>query len=213
MRSWALLLISLSNIGCTGFVPVRSATVTPGIRGDLAATVSMPPGDEAAWFWSLDCVSDCDRWIPSLSAAASYGFVQEEGAAYELGVGASGLYPYLHGFVQLRRGPRPVGVGGRIGLPHDSWREDVLYVAYDVTEEDSGRIVMTTSLFRHGGGTPNGATRGSLVGLGQGLGLVGGAVDVSLALVVGRVQRESEGRDLSSSTAFLVLGMGTAVSR
>lgn len=53
---------------------------------------------------------------------------------YTPGAGISGLlFSYLEGYVQLGRGgSNPYGVGARLGLPLQSWREHHLYGRYDV---------------------------------------------------------------------------------
>mgnify|MGYP006969358455 CR=1 FL=1 len=191
----ALTLVTPFLAGCSTFVPVRSAQVETGGRVAVVATVATPPGEDAGWFFSLDCGATCDA-----------------GWAYEVGGGLAGLFPYAEGFLQLRGGARPIGVGGRFGLSRGSWFEDVVYLAYDLAEVDGSRVYGTTSLFRHAGRSPNGQVGGSLTALGQGFGIELGPLAPSAALVVARVGRDDYGRFRSSRTAFLVLGVRTIIS-
>lgn len=136
-------------------------------------SVSTPPGDEAAWFWSTDCVSECDRfiWSTDLSAVAGFG-AEGGGTPFEMGVGLRGIsYPYLHGYVQLDTGVRPWGVGARLGVPIGSWHEHSVFGRYDVPLRDDTRLLLNPSVFLHTGSSPNDANEGSFVGFVQGVGV------------------------------------------
>lgn len=202
--------------GCSGFVPVRSGAVQPGAGLDIGVTVATPPGDEAAWFYSFDCADACDHAVPALSLGARFGSTPEKGAPFEIGVGLSGFFPYLDGYVQLKGDKYPAGVGARLGLTRGSWYEDVIYVAYDMKTGMDRRVFMTSSLFRHAGTSPNGASRGSVLAVAHGIGVEMGGIVPSVALAVGRVGRSSDYRPPGSSgrpvtrvspTAFVVVGI------
>ena len=98
---WPLALAILVT-GCTSFTTVRSAEVRPGGRLDASLTLATPPGDAAAWFWAWDCPYRCNRALLSPGLALNHGVRPEAGGLpYELGVGMSGTYPFLQGYVQL----------------------------------------------------------------------------------------------------------------
>lgn len=206
MAQALFLFFALLATGCTGFAPVRSGEVVPGRRLEVAVTASTPPGDETAWFWSFDCSLECDHPVAALSISGMYGVVPVEGPAFELGGGWSGTHPYVEGFVQLGDGGEPFGVGARVGVLRHDWSEDVLYAAYDVAAWRDGKIVGTTSILRHGGRTPNGATEGTVMALIQGMALTGGRIEPSVAGAVGRAERAGQGSTYRAYTVFIVLG-------
>ncbi len=208
----ALTLVTPFLAGCSTFVPVRSAQVETGGRVEVVATVATPPGEDAGWFFSLDCGATCDASGPALGVGMTVGGRTDGGWAYEVGGGLAGLFPYAEGFLQLRGGAGPIGVGGGFGLSRGAGFEDVVYRAYDLAEVDGSRVYGTTSLFRHAGRSPNGQVGGSLTALGQGFGIELGPLAPSAALVVARVGRDDYGRFRSSRTAFLVLGVRTIIS-
>jgi hypothetical protein len=212
-RSLAPILCSLGFLGCTSFADVRSAEVRPGLQVDGGITVSAPPGDAAAWFWTLDCASHCDHAIISPNVAIRHGRVpQSGGRPYELGAGISGMFPYATGYLQLARGPRPVGVGARVGIPFTTWREDAIFARYDLSS-GSTRVVLAPTVFLHSGSSPNGGNRGWFLAFAPALGLQhersGVSVTTSLAPVLGHTKRSrSLGREvISGSAAFLVAGL------
>lgn len=185
---------------CTSFATVRSAEVPAGPSLTVQASVASPPGDEAAWFWGLDCARDCDRSIPGGDVVLAYGRTPRAGRAFTLGVGISGwLYPYAEGYLQLGGSARlPVGVGARLGLPAQSWTEHQVYGRVDVPLGDRMRLLWNPSAFYHVGKSPNGQNPGRFTGHVQGLGLQLGTgtavVTPSVAVVSGRAERESYGQ-------------------
>lgn len=213
--AWFATLMIVCNGGCTTFAPVRSAEVAPGYSHDMGITLASAPGEEAAWFWSLECEVECDHAILSYGMSSSYGVVSDEGRAYELGAGLAGTYPYLHGFVQVRRGARPFGIGARIGLSVKGWREDALLAAYDIILGPADRLLFTSTVFRHGGNSPNGENPGSFLAFAQAIGLRHGTgrrrLTPSLGLAVGRVRRSSYGRRISAVTGLIVVGLSMTV--
>ncbi len=213
-RACAILAIPVFG-ACTTFGSVRSADVTRGLSVDAAITVSTPPED-VAWFWSYGCVS-CSRGIVAADLAFLWGGGAAEGPPwFELGGGLSGVHPYLHGYVQVDRGPRPWGVGARVGLSNGigSWREDVLFGRFDLVLGEGRRLLLSPTLFRHAGNSPNGANPGSFIAFAQGVGYEvrseANWVAPYATMVLGQVDRRSYGRVVGGRAAFLVLGFSMA---
>lgn len=202
----ALLTIS----ACTTFATVRSAEVTPGPSLGVQASYAGRPGPEAGWFWAFDCAQECDHPVWGVDLGLSYGWVGADTTRrppVAVGVGVSGFSPYADGYVQLRRGRRPLGVGARVGLPIGSWMEHQLYARYDVPLGTSARVLLNPALFVHHGNSPNGQNPGTFVAFVQGVGVEVEGPYVSLmpsvALVAGHTRRSSYGRRVASGgTAF-----------
>lgn len=118
--------------GCTTFATPRSAEVRPGNQFSVQAALGSPPGDEAAWFWSFDCATDCNHAVGGVDLNFTRGWVKEDGRGFTFGGGLNGTQPYVEGFLQLKSGPQdPLGVGGRLGL---------MFGAGTNTESSSGTI-------------------------------------------------------------------------
>jgi hypothetical protein len=202
-----LVLLVVAAAGCTSFGAVRSAEVTSGPTGTLQLSVATPPGNDAAWFWSFDCESECDRIIPSYDIAYTHGFGgADRRVPFELSFGLSGSYPYTQGYAQFGLGRFPWGVGLRLGIPAN-WHEHQLFGRFDVLLSDRTRVLLSPMLFYHTGNSPNGENPGSFLGLVQGIGfeLRGERVSIipAVSLVAGRTERESYGQKVaSSSTVF-----------
>lgn len=210
----SLLLIPVLT-GCTSFGTIRSAEVQPGLSLSLQASISTPPGEDAAWFWTLDCGSRCDRSIPSTDIGVTVGLAGDERAGLPVAVGAgiSGVFPYLDGYVQLGRGERPYGLGARIGVPVSGWSQHQLYGRFDFRRGDSGRISYNPGLFYHTGTAPNGDWPGHFLGLVQGIGIpIEGERVIftpGLSLIIGTGQRQEVDRtNRSFTTIFGALSMG-----
>jgi hypothetical protein len=217
-RLSALPLCTLALPACTAFSSVRSAEVVPGTTFDVGITATTPPGDAAAWFWSYDCASACDGAFAAVDVAFTRGHVPEgSGRPFEIGAGLSGFYPYAHGYVQLRRGPRPLGIGGRVALSPIGWHEAALLFRHDVPLGSRARLLVVPTLFSHWGNSPNGANPGRLVAFAQGLGVAYRSGGVSLTpsalLVVGRVHRRSYGAKITAHTLFGVFGFTARFGR
>jgi hypothetical protein len=133
-------------------------------------------------------------------AGLAYGWPRGGAAAgaFALGVGLNGTHPYVDGYLQLAAGRQPFGVGMRVGPPVTTWREHQLYGRYDVRLDGTTRLLLNPAAFLHEGRSPNGENRGSFVGFVQGVGLLLEGSSVSwtpaVALVAGRAQRTSYGR-------------------
>lgn len=218
VRLAVLLSFVASASACTTFGAVNSAEVKPGASLEARFSVSSPPGDGAAWFWSYDCASDCDRVILSPEVSATWGFaIEGDEERAEVGVGASGLvYPYLHGYLQLRDGDRPYGVGAQIGLPVTSWHEHSVFARYDVPLSENTRLLLNPRIFVHTGNSPNERNPGTFAAFVQGVGLEkrSGRVSVipAISAVVGHTSRTSYGRRTSASTVFLVGSVGVRLN-
>lgn len=197
-------LLVVGTIGCTSFVAVRSAEVPPGASGAFQVSLASPPGDDAGWFWSFDCESECDHVIPSYDVGFLYGL--RWASPFEFGLGINGTYPYLQGFFQLGglEGGDPWGIGGRLGIPFGTWHEHRLFGRYDVRLDEQTRILLNPALYYFAGNSPNGKNPGSFVGFVQGIGLELRGERVSFipaaSLIVGRTERESYGEKAASST-------------
>ena len=190
-------LLPLLASACTTFGSVRSASVSPGVSFDVAASVSTPPGDAAAWFWSWDCVDVCDHPVVGGDVGATYGWRPESGLSHAVSAGWNGEYPYVDGYLQLSSGERPFGIGVRGGLPVTSWREHQLYARYDVPLGARARLLVDPAILLHEGASPNGEVRGHFLGLVQGLGVQVEGERLSwtpaVSIVAGRAQREGYG--------------------
>jgi hypothetical protein len=204
---------------CTAFATVRSAEVRPGPGATVQASYASPPGDDAAWFWSFDCAHRCDHAIPAVDVVLEYGWRPPTGLAYTLGFGVSGVHPYLEAYVQLpasRR--RPVGVGGRLGLPINSWNEHQIYGRLDVPLTPRQRILLNPAVFYHSGRSPSATNSGSFLGLVQGVGIefdMGTAsIRPAAALVWGRAERRSDGQQFGPTTrVFGTASLAVSVHR
>lgn len=215
---WATLCVLAGlTSSCTSFASVRSAQVIPGFGVDLGATASSPPGDDAAWFWTLDCADNCNHFIVSPHAGLRYGIVPDPtGPAFDIGAGISGTYSYIESYVQLARDATPFGVGVRVGIP-GGWREDALFARFDKPIGSTSRLLFVPTLFRHGGNSPSGQIPGSFLAIAPGLGFFrsheGGSYTLSLVPVLGRTNREylnfrmAPARRVSTVTGFLVVGL------
>jgi len=209
--------------GCSSFGTVRSAEVHPGGSVGVQASVSTPPGDQAAWFWSYDCVSDCDHRIPGGDLGFTYGVARERGGAFALGVGINGIQPYADGYVQLREGDRPFGVGARVGVPLDGWQQHQLYGRYDVrlgsSRGVSRRLLLNPALFVHYNSSRHSfAASGSFVGFVQGVGLLlereGASLVPAVTLVAGRSRRRNAFEENgAANTVFGVASLGIVFHR
>jgi hypothetical protein len=169
--------------------------VRPGPSAMLQASASSWPGDVAGWFWTYDCAQLCNHPVVGGDVGLTYGWPRARGAgAFALGVGVSGMHPYVDGYLQLAGGSQPFGLGVRVGPPITSWREHQIYARYDV-RTGGRRLLLNPALFIHEGRSPNGANPGSFIGFVQGVGLLHEGEHVSwtpaVALVVGRAQRTS----------------------
>lgn len=195
VRRTLVLALVASASACTSFSTVRSAVVPPGPNLLVQASVASPPGDAAAWFWNYDCAQNCDRIIPSADILLSYGNVDSSKSNYALGVGVNGLFPYIDGYLQLRSGRSPLGIGGRLGLPATSWTEHQLYMRVDRQLSEHTTLLWNPGIMYHTGNSPNGENPGRFLGFVQGVGLTFGDADItpSVALVLGRTERSNYG--------------------
>jgi hypothetical protein len=157
------------------------------------------PGDEAGWFWSLECAAGCNHTVAGADISLSYGIPSAAGPGIAIGGGINGVYPYAEGYVQVVSRPVPAGIGGRLGIG-GGWSEHHLYGRLDVPLGKRGRLLVNPGLFYHAGNTPNGQIPGSFLGLVQSLGLEAGVGRIrftpGLALVWGRAERTPYGRPI-----------------
>ena len=192
----ALLLAS----ACTTFGSVRSAVVRPGASAEIAASVASPPGDAAAWFWSWDCADRCDHPVIGGDVGVTYGWRPASGLPRAVSAGVNGEYAYVDGYLQLRTGARPFGIGLRAGLPLTSWREHQLYARWDVPLRRDTRLLLDPAVMLHEGASPNGAIRGSFLGVLQGVGVQFEGEHVSwtpaVSIVAGRAARDGYGEQV-----------------
>ena len=221
MRMRAALLVAgfpLFLDGCTTFATVRSAGVPLGPSVGLQASMSTPPGDVASWFWAYDCAQECNHPVGGGDVGFTYGWHPRGARAVALGVGISGVHPYLDGYIQLAEGQRPFGVGARIGPPVTSWREHQLYARYDIPVGGSTRVLLNPAIFLHEGRAPNGASPGWFLGLVQGVGLQHESENISwtpsVAVVAARAQRNSYGRQYGpEASVFATASLGVTLHR
>lgn len=205
-----LLLACVALVGCTSFSTVRSAEVHVGPSITLQAGATTPPGDAPAWFWSVYCTHQCNGPIAALDLNVAFG--RSGSTPYTLGGGISGLLlPYLEGYAQLNgSGSNPYGLGARVGIPLQSWREYQVYGRYDARIGPAQRLLLNPAIFLHEGSAPSGANPGHLLAFVQGVGLLLEGERVSfvpaISIVLGRGERESvfKAEEGPFATAFAV---------
>jgi len=156
--------------GCASFATVRSAEVTPGLAVATQASLAGRPGDDAAWFFILDCTNNCDRPIASGDVAMAYGVKSGSDVPFTIGAGLNGTFPYLEGYAQLGRGKIPFGIGARAGIPLD-WAMHELYGRVDIPLSQWARLLWNPGVVYLTGNSPNGENPGSLTAISQGVGL------------------------------------------
>ena len=208
--------VAPSSTACTSFSTVRSAEVNPGPSLGLQASASMPPGDDAGWFWSFDCESNCNHPVVGGDVGLTYGWPGAKGA-FALGVGTNGTHPYLDAYAQLGTGRSPWGIGARLG-PFGNWREHQVYGRYDVRLSGRSRLLLNPALFIHEGASPNGQNPGKFVGFVQGVGILLEGKNVSwtpaLTLVSGRAERTTYGDKIGPTTSvFGAASLGMTIHR
>lgn len=186
------------TLGCTSFSTVRSAAVTTGSAFTVQAAVSSPPGDVAAWFWSIDCAQECNHPVAGGDFTYAYGRGMASRQPYTIGAGLNGLLPYVEGYVQLDTSrTRPFGVGVRAGLPVLGAMQHQVYARYDVALSPGVRWLWNPGIVYHSGNSQNRENPGTFLGLVQGVGVaIGKGARVftpSVALVWGRAERRSYG--------------------
>jgi hypothetical protein len=215
LRSVLLVATVLSLLsGCTTFSTVRSAEPYLGPSVALQASRSTPPGDLASWLWSFDCAERCNHPIVGGDLGFTYGWRPNSGPrAMTLGAGVSGVSPYVDGYVQLAAGPRPFGVGARLGLPVLSWHDHQIYARYDIPIDAKSRVLLNPGVFVTEGQSPNGQSSGSFLGVVQGMGLQIDGEYVSwtpaVAVVAGQSRRDRYGsRDGPTSSVFATASLG-----
>lgn len=218
-RLGTLALALVCAPACTSFATLRSASVRPGASLTVQASLASPPGDDAAWFWSLDCASDCDHAITSMDLAFAYGTRSTAAPPMTFGFGLNGTSAYLETYLQLGRSkPLPFGVGARLGLPIESWHTHQVYGRLDVRLSQDARLLLNPGLFYHTGASPNGQNPGSFVGLVQGVGFELGSgslvITPGLAAVWGRAERTSYGQTFGpTSRLFATVSLGITFRR
>ncbi len=160
----------LLSDGCGTFANVRSAEVMPGPSVAVQALVSTPTGEAASWFFSLDCYR-CNNAAYGGDIGFTYGISRPGGGApVALGVGVSGINPYVDGYVQLDGDRSPSGIGIRIAtLP--SWSQFQLYVRHDIPLGQDRRVLLNPAVFMITGDSPNGANDATFLAFVQGIGL------------------------------------------
>lgn len=211
--------LALPLAACTSFSTVRSAEVRPGVGAMATASLSGRVGAETGWFYSFDCADACDRQVPGLDAAVTYGWLRALGARpATLALGTSGPHPYVDGYLQLGAGAVPFGVGARVGLPVTGWAEHQLYGRADLRLGAATRLLLNPALFVHHGHSPNGENRGSFVAFAQGVGLEIDAGRVAftpaVALVAGRSERTTYGQRIGpAAVVFPTASLGVRVHR
>ena len=116
-RFLVVLLLCLPLAGCPAFALPRPAQIEPGVSVTGSLIAMTPPGDAASWFWSFDCVSNCNHAsvAPALFVRAGVGEARPRG---ELGLGVGGTSVYVEGYGLLSDpDARAWGLGGRLSLP------------------------------------------------------------------------------------------------
>ena len=214
MRVVRWLILPLLAAGCSSFTAVRSAQVQPSHTLHAMASLSSPVGDQAGWFYSMDCASSCSTAVAALDLGWDYGLTNSRGTGGTLGVGLAGLTPYVEGYWQIGAGKRPFGIGGRLGIPLSSWNEHRLYARLDMPNRDgSQRFLWNPGITLHTGNSPNGQNPGSIFAITNGFGMESGSDRVrwtpSIAVVTARAGHSSYGQSQGSAwSTFAVAGIG-----
>lgn len=202
-------LFAAGGIGCASFSTVRSAEVTPGSTVVMQANVASPPGEDAAWFYVIECAVYCNQAL----FGGELQYAHAVGSGWRrpvlLGGGLNGVFPFLEGYVQLDTSrTRPYGVGARVGLPVWSWNQHQIYARVDFPWSESTRVLWNPGIVLHTGQSPNGENPGSLLGVVQGVGVQHGAgstvLTPSLAVVIARATHRSAGRQYGPTTSVFV---------
>jgi len=206
MRIVTRLLPLSVGAGCASFATVRSAEVTRGASFVTQASIASRPGDDAAWFFTLDCAQNCDRSIVSGDVGFAYGLGDSSDVPFTLGAGVNGTFPYLEGYAQLSQGKFPFGIGARAGIPL-GWAMHELYGRLDIPLSPSARLLWNPGIVYLSGNSPNGENPGSFSAIAQGVGIQFGAggftFTPSAALVLGRGEHTSSGEQFGpTSRAF-----------
>lgn len=213
---WALLVALLAASACTTFAAPRPARVREGHHRSVTLAASTPTGDQAGWFWHLDCASSCSHSVAALDLNFSRGFRHGDGSGYEVGGGLNGTQPYVEGYRQLRGDTvGAFGVGLRLGLALGSWSEHRLEARYERTLSPGTDLLFAPALMLHVGNSPNGANPGGVFAFTPAIGLELGEgrphLTPAVAWVVGRGWRSSYGQDLGSfNVSFLAVSLGVA---
>lgn len=212
----ALLLLP----GCATFATVRSAEVPMGPAVHAQTSRTGNPGEDVAWMHSFYCEAGCNQTLTGLDVGVSNGFRPQSGPkAVSLGVGLAGVSPYVEGYFQLREGPKPWGVGARLGIPVTGWAAHQMYGRFDVPLGMEATLLLNPGLYVMSGTSPNGEVSGSFVGLVQGVGVAFGAGGATftpgLAVVSGRAHRAPgySQPDFSSRAMFLTASIGVSFHR
>lgn len=215
MRLPFLLLAFLP--ACTSFANVRSAQVRPGTWIDLQSSFASSPGDAAGWLLgnNIDCTQRCRGGILGGELGVAYGFARQS-LPFTLGAGVSGLMPYAEGYVQVKSGESPAGVGARIGFPVSTARmTGEAYARFDFPVAGGRRLLWNPAVFHASGVTPAASAR--VTGLVNGVGLEMGDGDTftpSLAFVVARAEHDfGRLREGPAVTTFAVAGVRVALGR
>lgn len=218
IRQLILCAAACSTVGCTTFTTVRSAEIAPGASWTLQGSTSTKVGDDAGWFYSADCSSDCSRSVAATDFVWTHGAVSEKGGGATLGFGLSGLFPYAEGYVQLGTSKTvPFGVGGRLGLPFGNWREHRVYGRVDLVRGKT-RFLWNPGVVITTGNSPNGSNASTMLGIANGFGLEldeeNAVLTPSISIVRARAERTSYGTRIGpSSSTFLTAGLSMTFRR
>lgn len=215
MRFLPVLVPCLSLLSaCTTFSSVRSAALKPGHSLLVQKTWAASPGDEAGWFWSYDCASNCGGPIAALDI--NYSFSPRPYAdgdmPFSFGLGVNGTFPYIEGYLQFSQSStNPYGVGARLGIT-GPWSEHALYLRVDRRLAPDLSLLYNPGYFIHSGNSPNGENPGTFSAMTHGVGLQFGTGKVllipSVTIVHGSTRRSSYGRETKGSTTFPTFSAG-----
>lgn len=173
MRRWILPFLVVVAQGCTTFSTVRSAEVQAGSGSHQQFSASSDVGDEAGWFYSFDCSSQCNRSVAGAEFSWDFGAVTGTNRGRTLGIGVNSIFqPFVEGYWQLgKSGNAPYGVGARVGIPLGGFSEHRLFGRVDVPFANGERLLWNPGLFYMRGSSPNGQNSGSILAMTNGLGI------------------------------------------
>lgn len=219
-RSLPLIVVVAVLSGCTTFTTVRSAEVTPGPAVTVQASLSTPPGEDAAWFWTYECGASCNNSVNGSDLVFAQGLGTKSGRGATVGFGTSGVYPYVEVYTQLGASKKtPFGVGGRLGIPASSWSEHRVYARLDFASGDGKtRLLWNPGIVVTTGASPNGENPGTFIGIANGVGLEMAEGNMawtpSLSIVSGRAGRTSYGQTYGPSySTFATAAMSVTFRR
>jgi hypothetical protein len=197
--------------GCTSLATVRSAKVTPGFSASVQVSKSTKPGDTVGWFFH-DCAR-CDINIVAADVGVTHGWWRGPDAyPFAIGVGITGIYPYVDGYLQLDDDRTPAGVGMRVAfIPR--WVQSQVHGRFDIPLTDHTRLLLNPGVFLQTGTSPNHKNPGTFLAFVQGIGLLMDGEHISLTPAIAIVAASGQHEGESGSKVFGMASVAVTVHR